>query len=90
VGPITRRGGILLAGSGRCGLPDLGASTIGVITAVVLSSMAAVFVPGLGPPPARWAVAMTTTVRNLSLALFVGSSADPVVLMPSRWAFHQR
>jgi BASS family bile acid:Na+ symporter len=86
---VSRRvADLLLAGlvayfvvTGVTSLPDLGWLTMGVIATVVLSSLAVVFVPGLGSPQARRAVAMTTTVRNLSLALFVGSSADPVAVL---------
>jgi bile acid:Na+ symporter, BASS family len=49
----------------------------------VAASLATYAVPRLGGPPERAAVAMITTVRNLTLALFVAAfstDADRVIL----------
>jgi BASS family bile acid:Na+ symporter len=86
---VSRRiADLLLAGlvlyfvvTGASRLPELGWPTVGVIAVVVLSSLAVPSVPGFGPSGVRRAVAMTTAVRNLSLALFVAGTAEPTVVL---------
>jgi BASS family bile acid:Na+ symporter len=62
-------------------LPEVGWTAAGVIGAVVLACLSLVLLPVFDPPSARRAVAMTTAVRNLSLALFVADAAGPVVVL---------
>ncbi|MEU7901594.1 hypothetical protein [Actinoplanes sp. NPDC049118] len=62
-------------------LPEVGWVTAGVIAVVVLACLSPALVPVFDPPAARRAVAMTTAVRNLSLALFVAAAAGPVVVL---------
>jgi BASS family bile acid:Na+ symporter len=62
-------------------LPDVGWAAVGVIGAVVLACLSLALLPVFDPPSARRAVAMTTAVRNLSLALFVADAAGPVVVL---------
>ncbi|MEV6596652.1 hypothetical protein AB0M36_07245 [Actinoplanes sp. NPDC051346] len=63
----------LVANADRLGeVPGAAYLVMAVVVAVGLVSYAA---PGLGGAAARGAVAMTTTVRNLSLALFVAAFA---------------
>jgi BASS family bile acid:Na+ symporter len=52
-----------------------------VIGAVVLACLSLALMPVFDPPSAGRAVAMTTAVRNLSLALFVADAAGPVVVL---------
>jgi BASS family bile acid:Na+ symporter len=59
-------------------LPEVGWATIG---AVVLACLSLALMPVFDPSSARRAVAMTTAVRNLSLALFVADPAGPVVVL---------
>jgi bile acid:Na+ symporter, BASS family len=54
-------------------LGDVPTAVYGVIAVVVAVGLAAGTSPGLGGAAGRGAVAMTTTVRNLSLALFVAT-----------------
>ncbi|RZU53323.1 BASS family bile acid:Na+ symporter [Krasilnikovia cinnamomea] len=66
----------LLANAHRLGEVPL--VVYAVIAAVVAVGLATYASPGLGAASGRGAVAMTTTVRNLSLALFVAAFApDP-------------
>ncbi|MFI7547487.1 hypothetical protein [Actinoplanes sp. NPDC049599] len=69
----------VVTGAGR--LPQLGWETVAVIAAVVSACLALVLVPRPGPAAVRRAVVMTTTVRNLSLALFVASTASATVAL---------
>ncbi|WP_327010725.1 hypothetical protein OHA72_27705 [Dactylosporangium sp. NBC_01737] len=69
----------VVTGAGR--LPEAGWAAVGVIAVVVAGCLASSQVPWLGPGPTRRAVAMTTAVRNLSLALFVASTASTVVVL---------
>ncbi len=69
----------LVTSAGR--LPDLGLPAVAVITVVVLTGLAVWAVPGIGPPRVRRATAMTTAVRNLSLALFVAGTVDATVVL---------
>ncbi|MEV6637891.1 NAD(P)-binding domain-containing protein [Actinoplanes sp. NPDC051470] len=62
-------------------LPQLGWETVAVIAVLVAACLALVFLPWPGPAGVRRAVAMTTTVRNLSLALFVASTASATVVL---------
>lgn len=62
-------------------LPEVGWAAVGVIGAVVLACLSLVLLPVFDPAAARRAVAMTTAVRNLSLALFVADAAGPVVVL---------
>jgi bile acid:Na+ symporter, BASS family len=58
-------------------------STLAAMVAVVAVSLATYALPGLGAAPARRAVAMTATVRNMSLGLVVAgqaAEADQVAL----------
>jgi BASS family bile acid:Na+ symporter len=65
-------------------LADVPAAAYAVMVVTVAGSLVAYAGPGLGGPGERSAVAMVTTVRNLSLALFVAAfstDADRVVLI---------
>jgi bile acid:Na+ symporter, BASS family len=62
-------------------LPDLGWAPVVVAVLLVAVCLASVAVPAWGHHAARRAVAMTTTARNLSLALFVAAPVGaPVVV----------
>jgi len=69
----------VVTGAGR--LPQLGWRTVAVVAVVVAACLALVLVPWPGPAAVRRAIAMTTTVRNLSLALFVASAASTTVVL---------
>ena len=71
---VLRRHGGRPAAGGRLGA-DRGDRRRGA------ACLAPAAVPAFGPPAARRAVAMTTAVRNLSLALFVAAPAGPVVVV---------
>lgn len=79
---------VLLAGlvvyfvvTGGSRLPQLGWATLVVIAVVVAACLALVLLPWSGPAGVGRAIAMTTTVRNLSLALFVASTASATVVL---------
>ena len=55
--------------------------TVGVIAVVVLVCLSPALMPVFDPAAARRAVAMTTAVRNLSLALFAADASGPVVVL---------
>jgi BASS family bile acid:Na+ symporter len=67
--------------TGGSQLPQLGWETLAVIAVVVATCLALVLLPWSGPAGVRRAIAMTTTVRNLSLALFVASAASATVVL---------
>lgn len=67
--------------TGMARLPEVGWAAVGVIAVVVLACLSPALMPVFDPPAARRAVAMTTAVRNLSLALFVAGAAGPVVVL---------
>jgi bile acid:Na+ symporter, BASS family len=69
----------VVTGAGR--LPQLGWKTLAVVAAVVAACLALVLLPWPAPAPVRRAIAMTTAVRNLSLALFVASAASTTVVL---------
>ncbi|GAA3944490.1 hypothetical protein [Actinoplanes auranticolor] len=69
----------VVTGAGR--LPQLGWRTVAVVAVVVAACLALVLLPWPVPAAVRRAVAMTTTVRNLSLALFVASVASTTVVL---------
>jgi BASS family bile acid:Na+ symporter len=69
----------IVTGGGR--LPQLGWETLAVIAVVVAACLALVLLPWSGPAAVGRAIAMTTTVRNLSLALFVASTASATVVL---------
>lgn len=54
-------------------LADIPAAGFAAFLLLALASLGTYAAPGLGTPPARRAVAMTTTVRNLSMALLVAA-----------------
>jgi BASS family bile acid:Na+ symporter len=60
-------------------LPELGWAPVAVAALLVAVCLASVAVPAWGHHAARRAVAMTTAVRNLSLALFVAAPAGELV-----------
>lgn len=62
-------------------LPQLGWEALAVIAAVVAVCLALVLLPWSGPAGVDRAIAMTTTVRSLSLALFVASAASATVVL---------
>lgn len=67
--------------TGGSRLPQLGWATLAVIAVVVVACLALVLLPWSGPAGVGRAIAMTTTVRNLSLALFVASTASATVVL---------
>jgi BASS family bile acid:Na+ symporter len=67
--------------TGGSRLPQLGWATLAVIAVVVAACLALVLLPWQGPAGVGRAIAMTTTVRNLSLALFVASAASATVVL---------
>jgi BASS family bile acid:Na+ symporter len=66
--------------TGATRLPEVGWAATGVIGAV-LACLSLALMPVFDPAAARRAVAMTTAVRNLSLALFVADAAGPVAVL---------
>lgn len=62
-------------------LPELGWAALAVIAGVVTACLALVLLPWPGPAGVRRAIAMTTTVRNLSLALFVAAASSATVVL---------
>jgi BASS family bile acid:Na+ symporter len=89
VHPVARRvadvllGGLvvyfLVTGVGR--LPQVGWAGVAVIAVLVAVSMTPVALRWPGSVPQRRAVAMTTGVRNLTLALFFAAAATPAVVL---------
>jgi BASS family bile acid:Na+ symporter len=69
----------VVTGAGR--LPQLGWEALVVVAAVVGACLALVLLPWPAPAAVRRAIAMTTAVRNLSLALFVASAASTTVVL---------
>ncbi|GAA3347160.1 hypothetical protein GCM10020358_60860 [Amorphoplanes nipponensis] len=69
----------VVTGAGR--LPLLGGRAVAVVAVLVAACLASVLLPWPGPAAVGRAVAMTTTVRNLSLALFVASAASATVVL---------
>ncbi|GAA1532983.1 hypothetical protein GCM10009827_058730 [Dactylosporangium maewongense] len=69
----------VVTGAGR--LPEVGWAALGVIAVLVAGCLAVTLVPWLGRARTRRAVEMTAAVRNLSLALFVASTASTVVVL---------
>ncbi|GIF42745.1 bile acid:sodium symporter family protein [Actinoplanes xinjiangensis] len=69
----------LVTGVGR--LPQVGWPGVAVITVLVVVSVTPVGLSRLGSVSQRRAVAMTTGVRNLTLALFFAAAASPTVVL---------
>jgi BASS family bile acid:Na+ symporter len=89
VHPVARRvADVLLAGlvvyflvTGLGRLPLVGWVGVAVIAVLVAASMMQVALRWPGSVPQRRAVAMTTGVRNLTLALFFAATATPTVVL---------
>lgn len=89
VHPVARRvADVLLAGvvlyfliTGVGRLPQVGWAGVAIMAVLVAVSMTPVVLRPLGSVPQRRAVAMTTGVRNLTLALFFAAAASPTVVL---------